>query len=50
MPYSSGVRLNGEDYTLVENKLVYTATENTEVIITGAAGGAYIETIVIIVE
>ncbi|MDE6584162.1 MAG: InlB B-repeat-containing protein, partial [Anaeroplasmataceae bacterium] len=47
MPYSSGVTLNGEAYTLEDNKLVYTATENTEVIITGAAGNSYIESIVI---
>ncbi|MDE7213912.1 MAG: Ig-like domain-containing protein, partial [Anaeroplasmataceae bacterium] len=47
MPYSSGVTLNGEAYELVDNKLVYIATENTEVIITGAAGNSYITSIVI---
>ncbi|MDE6013405.1 MAG: hypothetical protein K2G50_00515, partial [Anaeroplasmataceae bacterium] len=47
MPYSSGVTLNGEAYELVDDKLVYVATENTEVIITGAAGNAYIEAIII---
>ncbi|MDE7094930.1 MAG: Ig-like domain-containing protein, partial [Anaeroplasmataceae bacterium] len=47
MPYSSGVTLNGEAQELVDNKLVYTALENTEIIITGAAGNAYIASIVI---
>ena len=47
MPYSSGVTLNGEAYTLVDNKLVYLATADGEVVITGAAGNAYITTITI---
>ncbi|MDE5868109.1 MAG: hypothetical protein K2H02_04100, partial [Anaeroplasmataceae bacterium] len=50
MPYSSGITLNGEAYELVDDELVYTATEDTEVIITGAAGNAYIESIVITAE
>ena len=47
MPYSEGVTLDGEEYTLVDDKLVYTATENAEITITGTAGKAYIESIVI---
>ncbi|MDE6414063.1 MAG: hypothetical protein K2K48_01485, partial [Anaeroplasmataceae bacterium] len=50
MPFSSGVTLNGAAQTLTDNKLVYTATVNTEIIITGAAGNAYIESIVITAE
>ncbi|MDE7106138.1 MAG: Ig-like domain-containing protein, partial [Anaeroplasmataceae bacterium] len=46
MPYSSGVTLDGEAYELVDNKLVFTATENTEITIKGAAGNSYIESIV----
>ena len=46
MPYSSGVQINGVDVTLdSNNNLVYTATEAGEVVITGAAGNAYITTI-----
>ena len=48
MPYSGGITLNGEDYTLVEDKLTYTATSNETVVITGAAGGSYIQSIVVI--
>ncbi|MDE6655945.1 MAG: Ig-like domain-containing protein, partial [Anaeroplasmataceae bacterium] len=47
MPYSNDVTLDGEAYELVDDKLVFTATENTEITITGAAGNAYIESIVI---
>ncbi|MBQ3253362.1 MAG: hypothetical protein IJA65_02310 [Acholeplasmatales bacterium] len=48
MPYSSGITLNGEAYELVNNNLTYTAgAENEVVVITGAAGNAYIESITV---
>ena len=47
MPHTNGVTLNGETYTLVDNKLTYTATENETVVITGTAGQAYITSIVV---
>ena len=49
MPYSSGVKINNNDVTLDSNEnLVYKATAEGEVIITGAAGGAYITTITVV--
>ena len=49
MPYSSGVTLNGEAYTLdANNNLVYTAKEDEDVVITGAAGNAYITSITVV--
>ena len=49
MPYSSGVKLNGNEVTLDDNKnLVYKANEEGEVIITGDAGNAYITTITVV--
>ena len=47
MPYSSGVTLNGAEYTLVDNKLTYTATAEETIVITGAAGNAYIQSITV---
>lgn len=47
MPYSNGITLNGEAYTLVENKLTYTAEANETVVITGTPGNAYITSITV---
>ena len=47
MPYSNGITLNGEAYTLVENKLTYTAEADETVVITGTPGNAYITSITV---
>ena len=48
MPYSNGITLNGEAYTLdADNNLIYTATTNETVVITGTPGNAYITSIVV---
>ena len=47
MPYSSGITLNGEAYTLVDDYLTYTATTNETVVITGTAGKSYITSITV---